>query len=114
MDVEEGADAVACAVQVIQSDLVEMLTGDYVDTGVVDSFREDETGQVDGSHKNSSVNVFFTSTGPAEMDSPRHIRRPVCNKIILICRLFNCSLSKYLNIGHRNRWWGKTNCLWDD
>ena len=78
VDVEKGADAVACAVQVIQSDLVEMLTGDYVDTGVVDSFREDETGQVDGSHKNSGVNVFFTSTGPAEMDSPRHIRRPVC------------------------------------
>ena len=94
----------ACAVQVIQSDLVEMLTGDYVDTGVVDSFREDETGQVDGSHQNSGVNVFLALSRLAEMDSPRHIRRPVCYyNYFNLRRLFNCSLSKYLNIGHRNR-----------
>ena len=46
----------------------------------VDSFRDDKTGPIPsiGSHQNSSVNVFLASTGPAEIQSPRHIRRSAC------------------------------------
>ena len=77
VDVEERADAVAGTVKVIQSGTVKMLTGDNVDTGVVDRVWEYQSGQVDGSHKNSSVNVLLPLSRPAVMQSPRHIRRSV-------------------------------------
>jgi len=72
-----GSDSVTRAVQVIQSSLVERLSGYYVDAGIIHTLGENEHGQINASHQNASVELFLPLRCSSEVEGSRDVRRAI-------------------------------------
>ena len=77
VDVEEGSDPVTGAVEIVQSNLPEVLPGETVQAVALGLVRELSGGQTDISLQDSSEAFLLVVSGSPVVNSPSHVSRPV-------------------------------------